>query len=251
MASRCAGSPLIYRRSCCIAGQFMRPSSAQRKWLCFVNCSKKQSHRFSPMPLPKTFRPGIGRDFHSPKADRENYRMNGLTKAGVTEETGFADIVGLIAAARQRAFQAVNTTLIDLYWQVGEYISRKIETAEWGEGVVPQLAQYIAQAQPGQRGFTRSNLFRMKQLYETYRSDAIVAALPRQLSWTHNLIILGQSKRPEEREFYLRMAIRERWRLESPHRPLPHRCDRTRTPCLPAFGREDHQSHLPDRLWLQ
>ncbi len=31
------------------------------------------------------------------------------------------------------------------------------------------------------------------------------------MSWTHNLIILGQSKRPEEREFYLRMAIRERW----------------------------------------
>ena len=100
--------------------------------------------------------------------------MDVLTKASVTEEQGFSEIVSLIAAARQRAFQAVNTALIDLYWQVGEYISRKIETAEWGEGVVPQLAQYIAQTQPGQRGFTRSNLFRMKQLYETYRSDAIV-----------------------------------------------------------------------------
>jgi predicted nuclease of restriction endonuclease-like (RecB) superfamily len=134
--------------------------------------------------------------------------MDVLTKANVTDEAGFAEVVGLIAAARQRAFQAVNTTLIDLYWQVGEYISRKIETAEWGEGVVPQLAQYIAQTQPGQRGFTRSNLFRMKQFYETYRdSDAIVAALARQLPWTHNLIILGQSKRPEEREFYLRMAV--------------------------------------------
>jgi predicted nuclease of restriction endonuclease-like (RecB) superfamily len=137
--------------------------------------------------------------------------MKVLTKANVTDEAGFAEVVGLIAAAQQRAFQAVNTTLIDLYWQVGEYISRKIETAEWGEGVVPQLAQYIAQTQPGQRGFTRSNLFRMKQFYETYRSDAIVAPLARQLPWTHNLIILGQSKRPEEREFYLRMAVRERW----------------------------------------
>jgi predicted nuclease of restriction endonuclease-like (RecB) superfamily len=125
--------------------------------------------------------------------------MKVLTKANVTDEAGFAEVVGLIAAAQQRAFQAVNTTLIDLYWQVGEYISRKIETAEWGEGVVPQLAQYIAQTQPGQ------------QFYETYRSDAIVAPLARQLPWTHNLIILGQSKRPEEREFYLRMAVRERW----------------------------------------
>jgi predicted nuclease of restriction endonuclease-like (RecB) superfamily len=33
----------------------------------------------------------------------------------------------------------------------------------------------------------------------------------RQLPWTHNIIILNQSKRPEEREFYLRLAIRERW----------------------------------------
>jgi hypothetical protein len=30
-----------------------------------------------------------------------------------------------------------------------------------------------------------------------------------QLSWTHHRIILGQSKRPEEREFYLRMAVKE------------------------------------------
>ena len=137
--------------------------------------------------------------------------MDVLTKAGVTEEASFAEIAGLIAVARKRAFQAVNTTLIDLYWQVGEYISRKIEAAEWGDGIVPQLAQYIAQTQPGQRGFTRDNLFRMKQFYEAYRDNTIVGPLARQLPWTHNLIILGQSKRPEEREFYLRMAVQEKW----------------------------------------
>jgi len=38
-----------------------------------------------------------------------------------------------------------------------------------------------------------------------------VSAVLSQLPWTHHLIILGQSKRPEEREFYLRLAIRERW----------------------------------------
>ena len=51
----------------------------------------------------------------------------------------------------------------------------------------------------------------MRQFYETYRGDEIVTALLSQLPWTQNLIILNQSKRPEEREFYLRMAIRERW----------------------------------------
>ena len=137
--------------------------------------------------------------------------MDVLTKANVTNEAGFAEIVGLIAAARQRAFQAVNTTLIDLYWQVGEYISRKIEAAEWGDSVVPQLAQYIAQTQPGQRGFTPRNLFRMKRFYETYRDKAIVTPAVSQLPWTHHVIILSQSKRPEEREFYLRRAVKERW----------------------------------------
>jgi predicted nuclease of restriction endonuclease-like (RecB) superfamily len=123
----------------------------------------------------------------------------------------FADIVQLIAAAKQRAIAAVNTSLIDLYWQIGEIISRKIAAAEWGDGVVNQLAEHIAQTQPGLRGFTRANLFRMRQFYETYQADAKVAPLVRLLPWSHNLIILGQAKRPEEREFYLRMASQEKW----------------------------------------
>ena len=124
---------------------------------------------------------------------------------------GFAQVVALIQAARGRAYQAVNTTLIDLYWQIGEHISAKIAAAEWGDGVVEQLAAYIARTQPGLRGFTRPNLFRMRKFYETYHGDAKVSPLVRLLPWTHNLIILGQSKRPEEREFYLRMAAQEKW----------------------------------------
>jgi predicted nuclease of restriction endonuclease-like (RecB) superfamily len=127
------------------------------------------------------------------------------------EDETFSEVVRLIAASREKALQAVNTALIDLYWQVGATISRKIEAAEWGDGIVPQLAQYIARTQPGLRGFTPRNLFRMKQFYESYRGDSIVSALRSQLSWTHHRIILGQSKRPEEREFYLRMAIQEKW----------------------------------------
>jgi predicted nuclease of restriction endonuclease-like (RecB) superfamily len=125
--------------------------------------------------------------------------------------TSFSEVIKLIESARQKSFHAVNTALIDLYWQIGETISRKIKSSEWGDGVVDQLAIYIANTQPGLRGFTRSNLFRMRQFYETYQGDEKVAALPRQLSWTHNLIIMGQSKRPEEREFYLRLAIQEKW----------------------------------------
>ena len=135
-------------------------------------------------------------------------------------ESDFSEILGLVAAARLRAVQTVNTTLIELYWQVGEVISRKIAGAEWGDGVVDQLAEHIARHQPGLRGFTRRNLFRMRQFYEAYQDNKLVSALLTQLPWTHHLTILGQSKRPEEREFYLRLAIREQWSSRELERQL-------------------------------
>lgn len=105
----------------------------------------------------------------------------------------------------------MNTTLIALYWQIGQRISRKIASAEWGDGVVSQLAEHLAVTQPGLQGFTRRNLFRMRQFYEAYEDNEIVSTLVSQLPWTHHLIILSQSKRREEREFYLRLAIQEQW----------------------------------------
>jgi predicted nuclease of restriction endonuclease-like (RecB) superfamily len=86
--------------------------------------------------------------------------------------------------------------------------------------VVEQLGRYIQRQQPGLKGFTRANLFRMRQFYETYRHDQKVAPLVRQLPWSHNLIILGESKRPEEREFYVRLAIREQWSKRELERQL-------------------------------
>jgi len=141
------------------------------------------------------------------------HRETALVKAAPAPpvEASFAEVVSLIQQARQSAFQAVNTELVGLYWQVGEYISRKLETAEWGDGVVDQLACYIQRYHPNLRGFTRASLFRMRQFFEIYCGDKKVAPLVRQLPWSHHLIILGQCKRPEEREFYMRLAIREGW----------------------------------------
>ena len=164
-----------------------------------------------------------------PNPKKPTQRQNRLIKSLVSEnleesftsnnaalpvgtEPGFSAITKLINDARQNAYQAINTALIDLYWQVGEYISRKIQSAEWGDGVVEQLANHLAHTQPGLRGFTRPNLFRMRQFYEAYHTaPPIVSALLRQLPWTHNLIILSQAKQLVEREFYLRMAVRESW----------------------------------------
>lgn len=129
----------------------------------------------------------------------------------VSTDSGFDEIVRLIDAARRRAFQAVNVALIELYWQIGEHISRKIAAAEWGDGVVDRLAAHVARKHPGLRGFTRRNLFRMRQFYEAYEPAKVVPALLAQIPWTHHLTILGQSRSPEEREFYLQLVAREKW----------------------------------------
>ena len=73
------------------------------------------------------------------------------------------------------------------------------------------LARHIHRRQPNARGFSARNLWRMMQFFETYRGQPKLAPLVRELSWTHNLIIMSRSKRDEEREFYLRVCIRERW----------------------------------------
>lgn len=128
-----------------------------------------------------------------------------------TPAADFDDILALIAHARLQALQAVNTVLIELYWQVGGVISRRIAAAEWGAGVVDRLAERIAAEHPGLQGFTRRNLFRMRQFHEAYAGQAKVSPLVTQIPWTHHLIILGQGKSVEERQFYLQLAARERW----------------------------------------
>lgn len=65
--------------------------------------------------------------------------------------------------------------------------------------------------QPGIRGVSPQNLWRMRQFVEAWRGRPKLSALLRELPWTQHLIILGQSKRPEEQEFYLRRCIEERW----------------------------------------
>ena len=51
----------------------------------------------------------------------------------------------------------------------------------------------------------------MRQFYEAYQDHQILSALLRELPWTHHMLILGRSKIEEEREFYIRLAIREKW----------------------------------------
>lgn len=126
-------------------------------------------------------------------------------------ENGFSDIIDLIQQARIKAIRSVNAELINLYWNVGEYIFNKMENAEWGVSVVSELAQYIQCNEPGIKGFSDKNMWRMKQFYESYKDVPKLSALLREISWTHNLTIFSRCKTVEEKEFYLRLCIKENY----------------------------------------
>lgn len=108
-------------------------------------------------------------------------------------EQQFIEVVELIKKARFNALRSVNEELITLYWKIGEYISKKIKRALWGESVVKELAEFIAQKYPDLKGYSDKNLWRMRQFYEIYSDKPKLSPLVRQLSWTNNMLILSKT----------------------------------------------------------
>lgn len=196
---------------------------------------------------PKTL--PTGESFAARPAANDKSRATGAT---ISHAAAFDEVLHLIEAARQRAFQAANTELIDLYWNVGAYVSRKVVSDGWGNGTVLELSAYIRKRQPGVRGFSPQNLWRMRQFYEAYRTDPKLSAVLRELNWTCNLLILSATELPEGREFYLRLAAREHWSSRALERQIKARLfERAvlQPPKLSAVLRELHpaaESHFKD-----
>ena len=123
----------------------------------------------------------------------------------------FTDIIQLIKQSRTNAIKAVNAELINLYWNIGEHVSKKIEQSEWGDSVVTELANFIQTQEPEIKGFSDKNIWRMKQFFDTYKDFPKLSTLLREISWSHNLAIFSRCKTVEEREFYLKVAKQENY----------------------------------------
>ncbi|GAA4787160.1 PDDEXK nuclease domain-containing protein [Olivibacter ginsenosidimutans] len=132
----------------------------------------------------------------------------------------FTDIINLIKQARYNAIKAVNAELINLYWNIGEYISKRVESSEWGQSVVKELAVHIQRNEPEIKGFSDKNLWRMKQFYEAYKDFPKLSTLLREISWSHNLAIFSRCKTEEERGFYLRMSVKENYSVRELDRQI-------------------------------
>ncbi len=85
------------------------------------------------------------------------------------------------------------------------------EDTKWGDGVVEKLSQDLRMKYPEQRGFSVQNLWYMKKFYLIYRGKPILQTLSGELCWSNNVLILDKTETMEEKEFYLKMSIKERW----------------------------------------
>lgn len=163
----------------------------------------------------------------------------------------FSEIIALIKQTQGNAIKAVNIELINLYWNVGAYITYQLTIANWGEKTVTELADYIQKNHPELKGFNRRGLYRMKQFYETYSGRPIVSSVMTQLqladneghkntssavtqfklediresilskvSWTHHLTLISGTASDEEREFYIRLCIRENYSVRELERQI-------------------------------
>lgn len=121
------------------------------------------------------------------------------------------EVKQLIQTAKQRAIIAVNAELTMLYWQVGTRITDQVlnnRRANYGKQVIETLSEDLS-ATFG-RGWSKRNLAQMVKFAELFPDFAIVQALSAQLSWSHFQPLLSISD-TLKREFYLTMAVQERW----------------------------------------
>lgn len=122
-----------------------------------------------------------------------------------------AEVKACIRSAQYAALRAVNKELVGLYWDIGRLIVERQQDAGHGAAIAERLADDLRDAFPGVGGFSRRNVFYMREFFLLYRDDVKVQPLVAQVGWSHNLIILQRCKDPQEREFYLRMTRKFGW----------------------------------------
>jgi predicted nuclease of restriction endonuclease-like (RecB) superfamily len=122
-----------------------------------------------------------------------------------------SDIKERIRSAQYEALRAVNKELVTLYSDIGRMIGERQRNAAHGDSIAERLSEDLRREFPGVAGFSRRNIFYMREFYLLYRDNAKVQPMVAQIGWTHNVIIIQRCKDPLEREFYLRMTRKFGW----------------------------------------
>lgn len=121
-------------------------------------------------------------------------------------------IVERAATARERASRAVNTELVLLYWSIGRAILTEQQRHAWGDDVVGLLARDLRARGDLGRGFSRRNLFYMRQFAALWPDQEFVQPLAAQIGWTHHQVLLDAfGDTPDLYAWYAAKAVENRW----------------------------------------
>ena len=114
-----------------------------------------------------------------------------------------------IAQARGQVRQAVNTAMVQSYWEIGRLIAEHEQQgnrrAEYGKQQLQQLSQQLTERLG--KGFDIRNLRNMRQFYQSFPKRNAVRA---ELSWTHYHPLL-RIENAQARDWYLQEAINQSW----------------------------------------
>lgn len=129
-----------------------------------------------------------------------------------------------IRTTQIKAAIAVNTALLNLYWELGKEICEKQEKANWGDALIDQLAKDLSAAFPEIRGFSRTNMFYIRKWFLFYQLSGKVPQLVGQLEdiekvpqlvaqipWGHNREIITKCSNRAEALFYVGETIKNNW----------------------------------------
>ena len=148
-----------------------------------------------------------------------------------------ADVKAQIKSSQAKAALAVNSALIQMYWNIGKMIAEKQAENSWGKNIIERLAADLKQEFPGIAGFSRANLFFIRRFYLFYADEKVQQAvrllaneedseqqsiavnanselnipLLTQIPWGHHILILTKVKDKEAAFFYIRQTIEYNW----------------------------------------
>ena len=136
-----------------------------------------------------------------------------------TRLSSLADAIATqIEQARGQLRQAVNSIMVQSYWEIGRLIVEDEQQgesrAEYGKQQLQQLSQQLTERLG--KGFDITNLRKMRTFYQAF---PIRDALRLELSWTHYRTLL-RIDNPQARDWYLHEAITQSWSARALERQI-------------------------------
>ncbi len=116
-----------------------------------------------------------------------------------------------LKTAQIRAALAVNSELIQFYWELGNELINKQKNHQWGSGFLEQFSHDMRQSFPEMQGFSIRNLQRMKQFATLYPELSITTQAVSQLPWGHVVRLMQMIKDDIERAWYAQQTIKNGW----------------------------------------